>query len=193
MNQTEAAVTLMSFIFALSITHLLQSLRDLWVDHNRVRPSASMLIWMATLLVYTFLAWFATTHQTEHGMTSAQVGLKLVAAVVTYFSCAVGSPKVPATGILDLADYENRRGAGFKVPVLLMMALSLVLNYDMRSQDAGRGLTMAEFLPSQWIVAAPVLVAIVSLWRREPWVRTICALTLLAVATWVFLSNIDLV
>ena len=56
MNQTEAAVTLMSFIFALSITHLLQSLRDLWVDHDRVRPSASMLIWMATLLVYTFLA-----------------------------------------------------------------------------------------------------------------------------------------
>ena len=43
MNQTEIAVTLLSFIYVLALTHILQCFRDLWIARKRVEPSASLL------------------------------------------------------------------------------------------------------------------------------------------------------
>ncbi len=193
MNQTEIAVTLLSFIYVLALTHVLQCFRDLWIARDRVKPSASHLIWMVALLLFAILTWFpAAESESGVALTGWRLGARLLFAMGVYFACAFVSPRVPDRGDLDMGDYEARNGAGFKLSFIALVILSLPLNYDGRSHGGAEPIDWAAFASSQWFLAVTAFAAGVSLWRREGWVRVTCAVVLLAMTVWGLLGSLGL-
>ncbi|HEX2816915.1 MAG TPA: hypothetical protein VHN39_10990 [Phenylobacterium sp.] len=192
MNQTEIAVTLLSFIYVVALTHVLQCFRDLWITRERVLPSASLLAWMTAMLLFAIVTWFPLASANGVVLSGWRLGARLLFAIGVYFCCAFVSPSVPDEGVLDLKNYESRNGAGFKLTFLALAALSIPMNSDLHKPGGLPAVEVPAFLLSQWFVAVSALITLLSLWRRERWVRTICGLSLATLNGWVLLRNMGL-
>lgn len=163
MNSRELAVTLLSFIWVLGLTHILQCLRDLWIARERVKWSASQLMWMVTVLALTILSWLPLADIKLEGWVFATM---LAYAVVIYFTAAFVSPRVPDEGELDLAAYESREGLAYKLLLVLTVVLAMVINRSMHAETA-----VAPFLVGEWPRLLVASLALLSLWPNR-WVRT---------------------
>ncbi len=190
MDQFEIAATLMSFIYAIAITHVLQSCAELWIARARVTFSASHAIWMLAVLFNAILAWMSLSAYLGLNITGARFGGQMAYAVGVYFSCALVSPRVPEEGQLDLLAYEDRHGLGWKaVMIALMLFVALPLDYELwrRTNPSGDALS---FAASQWLLAAVVLGTSVTLLRPR-WLRIGGAAVVLAVAARVLIFNVS--
>jgi hypothetical protein len=67
------------------------------------------------------------------------------------------------------------------------------LNYGLRSYRLAHPATAAEFLPTQWVPLTTFLATAISLWRRERWIRTVCALVMAALSAWAMLGSLKVV
>jgi hypothetical protein len=181
MNQTEIAVTLLSFVYVLALTHILQCLRDLWIARDHVKPAASQLIWMVALMVLGIETWFPAAAADVGAITGWRLAARLLFAMGIYFACAFVSPPVPEKEIVDLQIYEARNGVGYKLTFIFLGAVALPLNYDTLTRGGAEAMSWAEFLPSQWFLGVTTIATAVSIWRQERWVRTLCAVIVLAV------------
>jgi len=189
MNSAEVGVTLLSFIYALALTHVLQCLRDLWIARDRVKRSASMLIWMVAVLAFAVLSWIPSATGTDNSSLGPVFALLLAYSIGVYFVCALASPHVPEEGVVDLTAYEDRNGAGFKLLIAALMVIAVPLNYVL---DHGDRMPIARFLVGNWFVLAVATMALVGWWRRETVVRIACASGMLGLSLFVLAGNLGL-
>ncbi len=190
MGNVDVGVTLLSFIWALALTRLLECWRDLWVARQRVRTSASQLLWMAAILLISVLSWLPLGVLGDRLQGWVFVTM-LAYAIGIYFAAAMVSPKVPDAGPLDLAEYETREGGAYKATVVVLMLLSLPLNQVLATGD-GPPPAFWAFAASQWFVVLVAGAALVSL-RPGAQSRTICAAVVLGLAAFVLARNLSLV
>jgi hypothetical protein len=178
MTRVEIIVTLLSFIWVLALTHVLQALRDLWLARARVKASASQLMWMVATLVLAIVSWLpmSALGDTLQGWVLA---VMLTYAIMIYFMAGFVSPRVPEDGVLDLAEYEAREGAAYKVSFLVLAVFVLPMNYLLEGMPA-----WPHFLENVWFLFTNALLTLISLWRPERWVRTLTAAVILATLTW---------
>ncbi len=172
MGKAEIEVMLVSFIWVVGLTRILESFGALWVARKRVRFAASQLLWMAAILVDMIGNWFAVA-----GMNGAPpVWLfagNLLYSLGMFFAATVVSPRIPAEGVLDLAVYETEEGAAYKVTLIALMLLALPLEYGMglASYDTVR---IGMFLIVAWSAIATLAVFAIGLTRNRH-IRTAAA------------------
>ena len=181
MNQTEIAATLLSFVYVLALTHILQCFRDLWIDRERVKIAASQLMWMVSLMLLGIETWFPAATADVGEITGWRLGARLLFSMGIYFACAFVSPPVPEEGVVDLQTYENRNGIGYKLTFLFLGAVAVPLNYDNHSHGGTIRSDLTAFMLTQWFLAVTTLATGLSIWRHEPRIRTVCAAIVLGV------------
>ena len=187
MGIVEIGFTLLSFIWVIALTHILECARDLWAARDRVKPSASQILWIAGTLLLVVTSWFALPGFGEQ-LRGVNFLLLFVYALVMFFTAAMVSPKVPETGGLDLAAYEDREGPAYKLSLMVLLALSLLLNWRLRHQfDAG--MTPASFLRSQWFLGPAAVALLASLSPRPRGLRLVAAIVYCAINGVVGLCN----
>lgn len=178
MTRVEIIVTLLSFIWVLALTHILQALRDLWIARARVKPAASQLMWMVAILLLAIVSWLPMSALGEK-LEGWVLAVLLTYAFVIYFIAGFVSPRVPDEGVLDLAEYEAREGPAYKLGLLVLSVLVLPMNYLLEGGPA-----WPQFVANVWFVFTNALATLISLWRPERSVRTLTAAIILATLMW---------
>lgn len=175
----EHVTILLSFVFAIALTHLLSSTTELIWARDRVRFSGLQALWMfnaAFMLLINWLGFWYTN--TIPNWDALDVSLNFGAALLQYFTCSLISIRPKEDGIIDMpAFYERQRPAIFWAFAATLF-LSLFQNWWFRNAPGQD--------PNLWLMAdmmgLPMLVAIAFAgWARPVWLQWVAGIAMTGV------------
>ena len=160
---------LLSFVFAIAITHLLTSATELVWARDRVRLSWLQALWMFNALLVLLVNWIGMFYLSARPHWDvAEVTINFVGAIVQYFSCSLISLRVQeGDGLIDMPGFFERQRPFIFGAFLAMTGMNLFENWWDRN---------AELNPNLWITAdltvAPMLFFIaLAGWARPKWLQ----------------------
>jgi hypothetical protein len=167
----EHVTILLSFVFALALTHLLTSSAELIWARDRVRFYGLHALWMFAAVLSTANNWVALNalHHTVRQWNVPEVAFQFVAAIAQYYICALVSMRVPETGVVDMkAFFEKQRPAIFSANLALTFIIlfqnfwdGVVVSHDSFSE---------QLLPDS-INIAFIFVSLIAGWARPLWLQ----------------------
>ena len=112
MSAFDHVVLLLSFVYALALTHLLSRIGALLLARERVRFSWLLALAMLNAIVLVFSNWLSlwdVRGLREWGLFS--ITSQFAFAVGLFFVCAVAAPEVERDGAIDMETFywRNRR------------------------------------------------------------------------------------
>ena len=94
---------LLSFVYAIAITHLLTSATELVWARDRVRPSWIQVAWMVNALLALFLNWIGMWFLNARASWDVpELVIVFTAALIQYFTCSLISIRVRDEGPVDM-------------------------------------------------------------------------------------------
>lgn len=183
MENFELLVVLLSFVYALALTHLLGSVAAMLLDRERTRFSLVQALWMLAAVMLLFNNWLSLDGLRSAGWSTGLAAWGLVFAVLQYLACALVSPRAAeAGGPIDMGAHHDRHGRLFKIIVLLVVICALAGNV------LHGGASLGGLIASQIPVLLIAVMILPALWRRENWVQLLCSgVVLLLLAAVVFI------
>lgn len=179
MERFELLVVLLSFVYALALTHLLGSIAAMLLDRGRTRFSLVQALWMLAAVMLLFNNWLSLEAFRGAEWSAGLAAWALMFAIVQYVACALVSPRPARAGAgIDMAAHHARHGRLFKAAFVLTAAMAMAGNLvAYLSAGAGAGPALAAQTP----VVLMMGVTLVALWRREAWVQFACSGVLILV------------
>jgi len=178
MGAFEHVISLLSFVYALAIAHLLTTAARLIGARDRVRFSWLHGYWMLNALIVLVADWISFWDvRALPSWSVVSILVVLVQAFVDYMQAALVCPEIPQEGAIDLVEFHQTRSrlyiGAFLATGIWALADNLYFggNYD-----------VAEFL-SQNVAVVPLIVLTLSaVLFRARWVQIAVPFGLLA--TW---------
>jgi hypothetical protein len=180
MGAFEHVISLMSFVFALAITHLLLAVAGLVRAWQRVRLSGPHALWLLNGLITTLANWISFWDM--HTLARWSVGTILFAfalSFVTYLQVALVCPEIPAGGPIDLPRFHEEQSRRYIGAFLVTGVMALVGNIVL-----GDGMNVAEWGRQNLAVVPMLLVTLPAMIFRSKWVQIASPVALMAI--WVF-------
>ena len=177
MDTFELVITLLSFIYALALAHLLQGATDLLFARKRVRFSLAHALWALLALLAMFGNWLSLFSLRDVDWTVQLIILEFLLAIIVYFACSLLIPPKAEEGPIDLVAFVRIDGWLFKAPYVPLVGLVLAVQFSFaqyRAEAENVG-ALIEALVMLGLVA-------VSIWRRERWVQIVTPAILIAAA-----------
>jgi len=179
---------LLSFVFAIALTHLLSSASKLILARDRVRFSGLHALWMLNALMVLLINWISIwLLETVKHWSVGEIMVQLGWAIPQYFTCSLISMPVGNEEVIDMrAFYERQRPVIFSA-FAAMYAMSMVANFADRNNLEG-------WKPGDWIGAEllvlPMLIAaLVAGWAKPRWLQWTAAWFGLALQSWFLISS----
>jgi hypothetical protein len=149
----EQVTILLSFVYAIALTHLLSSASELIIERRRVRMSWLYLLWLVDALLILLNNWlsFRGLHAVKQ-WTMAQILLQFSLAFVQYFTCSTLLIRPRDGEPIDLGALFEQRRAMTVCAFIGVYAISMSINYIDRDIFFGRQ-------PTDWILPNVVLLA----------------------------------
>jgi len=177
MSAFEHVTALLSFVYALALTHLLARIAELIVARERIKFSGLLVLGMVNAVLLVFVNWLSLWDL--RSITSwdlASVAIQFLFAVSVYVVCALVGPKVPDEGLLDLEDFFWRQRFYFYGAIVLCLILTLLANLDFL-KTANTALLLKENLGTIAILV-PSVAGLISRNSVVQWVAGVCLLAL---------------
>ena len=166
MSAYDHIITLLSFVYALAIAHLLSRVAALLLARGRVHFSGLQALAMLNAGTQPFLNWLIS--RDSHGVTVwslADITASFLFAVTNFLVCAAAAPEVPAEGPVDLEAFYWANRRLFWGLVALMMIVGLGSSVVLRLSDPH--LFLEETLATLPFFLPPVLaIAIRARWAQ---------------------------
>jgi len=163
----ELVLVLLSFVYALALTHVLSRIGALVLAFNRVRFSGLLSLAMLNAIIQVFLGWlvlwdFRGVRQWD---LLSIVG-QFVLAIMTYFLCIFAAPE--RDGDVDMQALYALRRRPFYFAVLILYVFSLGANATLlKSPDPTLFLRMNEI---SLVSLMPIIIALCTPARWAQWV-----------------------
>src|SRR5213075_369012 len=110
MSAFEHVTALLSFVYALALTHLLARIAELVIARERVRFSGLLAIGMVNAVLSVFTNWLSLWDlRSITNWDLASIGIQFLFAVSIYVICVLVGPKTPDEGTIDLEDFFWRQ------------------------------------------------------------------------------------
>jgi hypothetical protein len=169
-------VVLLSFVYALALTHLLSRMAGMLFARDRVRFSGLLVAWMVTAMVWVFINWLSLWD--AHGMrvwSLYSIAMQFLFAVAQFFLCAMAAPEFPAEGVIDMEALYWRARVPLYGLLFAASLLAIISNIDLMQVNSAlffrqNILTLISF-PSMGLA-----LAVRARWAQ--WVGVLCALTI---------------
>jgi hypothetical protein len=177
MSAFEHVMSLISFVFALAIAHLLTCGIAIFRAGSRVRLSFAHTAWMIVSLLQVTIWWLAFwDFRLMKSWDVGFVAFTLAAGILVYVYTGLVCPEVPKEGELDLGEFHRAHGRQY---ITVYLALGLVgLAYG---AIYGYFYSVPEQSAQNAIIIPMMIIAFVALIFRNPTVQNICAGATLAV------------
>ena len=180
MSAFEHVTALLSFVYALAVTHLLARIAELVVARDRVRFSGLLAVGMANAVVLVFANWLSIWDlRSVKTWDLGTISVQFLFAVAVYMTCVLVGPKTPDDGTLDLEDFFWRQRPYYYGAVLTCVLLALVANLAFL-KSANVSLFVQENMASLPMLI-PCILALVS---RARWAQWLAGVSLLAMLVW---------
>jgi hypothetical protein len=174
----EHVTILLSFVYAIALTHLLSTATELVLARDRVRFSGLHALWLANALLVLVVNWLAfwDLNIIKH-WTVGEVLIVLAVGIIQYFTCSTLSIRVPEDGPVNVpAIFEKQKPAIFGAQAALALASMLQNWWD---SDHTLGLSPTDWIGENLGVLA-VLVAVLVAWFAKPkWLQWLAGLIVL--------------
>jgi hypothetical protein len=174
----EHVTILLSFVYAIALTHLLSSTTELVLARKRVRFSGLYALWVFIALLMLLINWMSFWGLTGlRHWTVVEVVIQFASAIVQYFTCSTLRVTEGRDEAVDLPDLYKERRPVFFGALLALCLISAFQNWWDRDNYAG-------FAPGEWIgedltiVAGSILVVSAG-WARPRWLQWTAALAFL--------------
>src|SRR5947209_6944748 len=161
---------LVSFIFAIALTHVFSSASLLLLGRDRVRFSALLAVSMLNAALGVLINWLSLWElQNIKHWSLTEVLLQLGWVVPNYFSCSLVAMPVSESGPLDMpAFFERQRRIIFSATVALSVMGGLANYLDRNNIEGSK--------PNEWIGAEVVglslaLFAVLAGWAKPRWLQ----------------------
>lgn len=182
----ENVSVLLSFVYAIALTHLLTSATELIWARERVRFSGLLVIWMvipALALVINWLSFGELSGLKHLGIAEALI--QFAAAISQYFTCSLISIRPKEEAVIDLPAFFEQQRRILMAAYIALCAVAMIINY--RDARFTTGLT-----PNSWIaenagVVAMIVTVAFAGWAKPLWLQWVAAIGMLGL-TFYFLA-----
>src|SRR5438876_8216198 len=131
MSAFEHVTALLSFVYALALTHLLARIAELIVARERVKFSGLLALGMVNAVLMVFVNWLSLWDlRSVTSWDLASIAIQFLFAVSVYVICALIGPKAPDEGVIDLEDFFWRQRLYFYGAIIVCLVLALLANLD---------------------------------------------------------------
>jgi hypothetical protein len=177
MTAFEHVTALLSFVYALALTHLLARIAELIVARERVRFSGLLALGMANAILLVFADWLSLWDlRSIKSWDLGSVTIQFLVAVSVFLICALAGPKTPDEGSLDLEDFFWRQRPYFYGAIVACLVLSMFANLDYLKTA-----TNAALFLKQNVTVLPMLIpTLLALVSRTRWIQWAAGLSFLA-------------
>ena len=190
MTAFEHVTALLSFVYALALTHLLARIAELVVARERVRFSGLLALGMINAIVLVFANWLSIWDlRSMQSWPLASIAIQFLFAISLYIICALVGPKTPDEGSIDLEEFFWRQRPYFYGAVLACVLLALVANLDFL-KTTNAALFVKENLTTLPMLI-PVTLALVSRARWAQWLAGLLYLAMILGYTIAFCSTLS--
>jgi hypothetical protein len=180
MGAFEHVISLLSFVYALAIAHLLTTVARLIANRERVIFSWFHAFWMFNAMVVLILDWisFWDLHAVA-SWSMVSIGLCILDSFTDYMQAALVCPEIPAEGPIDLPAFHAHQSGRYIGAFAVTTVMALILNsYFSGAYD------VAEFAQQNKAVLPLIAVAVTAAVWRNRWVQIVCPMLLTVI--WVF-------
>lgn len=180
MNAFEHVLVLLSFVYAVALTHLLSCIAGYIRGWERLKFSWIHAYWVLNALILIVANWISFWDMRAiKSFSMGSVLLVFLMAFVNYLQAALVCPEFPAAGEIDLERFHAEQGRRYLAAFFLSTLSALVVNLVF-----GAGFAVQEWL-SQNLVVAPMTVAagVATIFARTRWVQAVCAM--LSLGCWI--------
>jgi hypothetical protein len=180
MGAFEHVISLLSFVYALAIAHLLTTVARLISARERVRFSWFHAYWMLNALIVLVLDWIS--YWDMHALpnwTMASLGIVLLQSFVDYMQAALVCPEIPAEGEIDLQDFHRRHAGRYIGAFTVVGIVALFDNFYF-----GSGYNIGEVLVQNIVVVPMIIIAATATFVRKRWVDITAPILMLCVWTY---------
>lgn len=176
----EQVTILLSFVYAIALTHLLSSANELALELKRVKISGLYVLWMINALLILIVNWlsFWGLHSIKH-WSVFEILLQFSLAFVQYFTCSTLLIRPRNDEPIDMGALFEQRRAIISSSFAGVWVVSMVINY------LDRDIFFVQ-QPSEWISADLILLLALALivlagWARPRWMQWVGGLGVFAV------------
>ncbi len=176
----EQVTILLSFVYAIALTHLLSTANELVLERQRVRISGLYVLWMINALLILMVNWlsFWGLHSVKQWMVF-QILLQFSLAIVQYFTCSTLSIRPRNDEPIDMGALFEQRRAILSSSFVGVWVVSMAINYLDRDVFFGQH-------PSDWILPDLILSSVLPLivltgWARPRWMQWVGGVGVFAV------------
>jgi hypothetical protein len=152
MQAFDYVMTLMSFVYALAIAHVLATAGDIIGAWSRVRFSWLNAAWMLFEL-FAILAWWIGLWGARHAPSWSTVNIAqlFVLATLLYLEARIICMRVPAEGVVDMKRFHSEESRKYITIYVVLAAITVVLNIQARG---GYGVDVANNIAKNYAVLA---------------------------------------
>jgi|ERR1700693_2389997 hypothetical protein len=190
MSAFEHVTALLSFVYALALTHLLARVAELVVARERVKFSGLLAIGMVNAVLLVFVNWLSIWDlRSVTSWDLASVAIQFLFAVSVYVICALVGPKAPDDGAIDLEDFFWRQRTYFYGAIVACLILALLANLDFL-KTPNTALFVKENLGTIAMLI-PTALGLISRNRSAQWAAGISLLAMIIGFAILFSSNLS--
>ena len=129
MHAFDYVMTLMSFVYALAIAHLLATIGDIIGAWSRVRFSFINAAWMMFSLLGVIAWWVGLWDPDRTGAWQmGQLAVFFVLACILYLQMRLVCARIPLEGPVDLAAFHAQEGRKYLTGYAVLTAFTLAVN-----------------------------------------------------------------
>ena len=178
MSAFEHVTALLSFVYALALTHLLARIAELIVARERVKFSGLLALGMVNAVLIVFVNWLSLWDlRSVTNWDLASIAIQFLFAVSVYVICALVGPKMPDDGTIDLEVFFWRQRTYFYGAIVTSLVLALLANLDFL-KTPNTALLVKENLGTIALLI-PAAFGLISHNRVVQWAAGICFLALI--------------
>lgn len=190
MSAFEHVTALLSFVYALALTHLLARVAELIVARERVKFSGLLALGMVNAVLMVFVNWLSLWDlRSITNWDLASIAIQFLFAVSVYVICALVGPKMPDDGTIDLENFFWRQRPYFYGALIVCLVLALLANLDFL-KTANTALLVKENLGTIAILV-PSTLGLLSRNRLVQWVAGVCFLVMIVGFAIMFSSTLS--
>ncbi len=180
MGAFEHVISLLSFVYALAIAHLLTTAARIIGTWERVKFSWFHAYWMLNALIVLVVDWLSYYDMRSlPNWTMASLGIVLVQSFVDYMQAALVCPEIPAEGEIDLQEFHRMRAGRYIGAFAMVTVVALLDNLYF-----GSGYNIGEVLSQNIVVMPMIIVAATAAFVRKRWIDIAAPILMLCIWTY---------
>lgn len=121
---------LLSFVYAIAVSHILVSVTELIWARDRVRVSWLQALWMFNALLFLLVNWVGMWLLSQQAQWSvADIAISFTSAVVQYFTCSLLSIRPRDDGPVDMPAFYARQRPFVFAAFFVLVVVSMFQNW----------------------------------------------------------------